>query len=64
MQIAIECNNCHKPYSVNVDEGDLERWKNGEAIQRAMPYLTVSHRELLISGTCGFCFDEMFKEEE
>jgi hypothetical protein len=49
---------------VLVKKTDLQAWKNGEYIQNAMPYLNVDERELLISGTCGPCFDNMFPEED
>ena len=43
---------------------DMGRWQNGSLIQDAMPYLSADERELLISGTCGTCFDKMFGSEE
>ena len=47
-----------------VNEDDYTSWENGELIQNAMPYLSADERELLISGTCGTCFDNMFGSEE
>jgi hypothetical protein len=49
---------CHEVFTIRVAEADFQRWNT---IQNAMPYLGASDRELLISGTCGTCFDEMFK---
>jgi hypothetical protein len=46
-----------------VDPEDLKRWEGGELIQNAMPYVSAGDRELMISGTCGPCFDEMFGDE-
>ena len=43
-----------------VENDDYQSWQNGKLIQDAMPYLTISQRELLISGICGTCFDKMF----
>ena len=43
---------------------DVTAWENGELIQNAMPYLSADEREVLISGTCGPCFDRMFGGEE
>jgi len=40
----------------------LIKWKNGELIQNVMPYLNEDERELLISGTCGKCFDKIFSD--
>ncbi len=42
---------------------DYKAWENGKVIQDAMPYLTPGEREVLISGTCGSCFDKMFGGE-
>jgi hypothetical protein len=41
-------------------------WKEGKIshIQDALPELSADNRELLISGVCGECFDNMFKGEE
>tara|TARA_Y100000310_G_C20387451_1_gene671140 strand:+ start:362 stop:508 length:147 start_codon:yes stop_codon:yes gene_type:complete len=46
-----------------VNSKDFISWNNGSYIQNAMPYLSADERELLISGTCGPCFDVMFAEE-
>lgn len=59
--IRVKCNSCQKIYELKCYQEDLERWRDGDLIQRAMPYLSVDDRELLISQTCGKCFDEMFK---
>ena len=55
---------CGDRQTVLVKKTDLRAWKNGEYIQNAMPYLNVDERELLISGTCGPCFDNMFPDED
>jgi hypothetical protein len=47
---------------VNVD--DYNQWQGGKLVQDAFPYLSADEREILISGTCGPCFDAMFSEEE
>jgi hypothetical protein len=59
-----QCLHCHKVFGLAYDDQDYQRWKGGELIQRAMPYLTADQRELLISGVCGECFDKMFTPEE
>ena len=59
------CRKCGESQTVLVKKTDLRAWKHGgEYIQTAMPYLTVDERELLISGTCGPCFDNMFPDED
>ena len=47
---------------IHVFPDDVTDWQNGKLIQDAMPYLSADERELIISGTCGKCFDEMFGE--
>ena len=58
------CPLCRKQQSVFVKKEQLEKWKNGMLIQTAFPELSVSHRELLQTGTCDTCWDNMFSAEE
>ena len=60
--IAVMCNVCNESHIVRVKSKDYDRFSIGELIQNASPYLTPNERELLISGTCGKCFDEMFSK--
>jgi hypothetical protein len=47
-----------------VNPKDLSDWKSEKKyIQDAMPYLSDSEREILISKTCGECFDKIFPQE-
>ena len=63
--VVSRCRKCGDAKTMLVKKTDLQAWKNGgEYIQTAMPYLTVDERELLISGTCGPCFDNMFPDED
>lgn len=58
------CKTCSKRIMLQFSASDYRRWKSGELIQRAMPYLTADERELLMTGQCGKCFDKMFEEVE
>lgn len=58
-----KCIECGELKTVEVNEGDYNDWLNGELIQQVMPYLTADERELLMSGICGTCFDEIFAED-
>ena len=58
------CNRCKDQVEMKVHVEDVTAWENGELIQNAMPYLSADEREVLISGTCGPCFDRMFGGEE
>ena len=54
------CRQCEVSVELFVNRQDMVDWTGGKYIQDAMPYLSVSEREILISGTCGDCFDKMF----
>jgi len=55
------CRLCGKLVEMLVNSKDLSDWKSEKKyIQDAMPYLSDSEREILISKTCGECFDKMF----
>ena len=60
----VNCIQCHQPQHIEARTADLDAWIGGELIQVAMPYLTADEREILISGVCGTCFDDMFGGEE
>ena len=64
-EVTVVCRSCRVPHSLLVSISDLHSWKvQGKYIQDAMPYLSADERELLISQTCGVCWDEMFGECE
>lgn len=56
----VRCDNCRNRFPIEVVYTDYMAWRNGAVIQNAMPYLTADEQELLISATCGTCWDEMF----
>lgn len=59
------CKMCKGVGYFKADPKDIYEWKeNGMMIQKALPYLNADIRELLISGTCGKCFDDLFGEIE
>ena len=59
----IRCIHCKKEYTVSFTEEGYKNWAAGMVIQKAMPEVPVADRELLISHTCGECFDEIFRED-
>ena len=61
MNYNVQCWRCKQNHVVTFNRNDYLRWKDGWPIQEAMPYLTADEGELLVSGTCGTCFDAMFK---
>lgn len=61
---SIECRKCKALSYVVLDDLAVMKWHGGMYAQDAFPELDASTRELLISKTCGPCFDEMFSTEE
>lgn len=56
---------CGRTYRLILPDAGYGGWISGSVnIQRAMPHVPKEERELLISGTCGECWDEMFPPEE
>ena len=62
IDIEITCPFCGADHTVEVNLAQYEAWQNGELIQNAMPDLTPTEREQLISGLCPKCQAEMFGE--
>jgi hypothetical protein len=62
--VAVPCRRCHTVHDLTVNVEKFVSWQAGELIQDALPELSLDERELLISGTCGACFDELFPEED
>lgn len=58
--IRSNCPFCGKTHEVEVDYRPFQRWQDGELIQYAMPHLTPTQREQLISGICPKCQDSVF----
>ena len=61
--LEVTCNKCFKTYVVFFKADDYNDWIDTKGfIQDLMPYLSASERELLLSGTCGECFDKWTQE--
>ena len=59
----VKCRDCGITFHLDVLDTDITKYRAGAYVQVAFPYLTSAERELLISGTCGTCFDKMFPED-
>ena len=57
------CNMCDTQHEIWVEDDDYKAWENGKMCQDAFPYLDAGQREILISGTCGRCFDLLFEAD-
>ena len=64
IEVGIVCPCCGKEHFVVVDEEEFMAWENGELIQNAMPSLSATEREQLISHICPKCQASIFGEEE
>lgn len=61
MVLEAKCDRCAENHQLRVNEQDYIDWQNGKHIQDAMPYIPAEAREVLISGICGECFDDLFQ---
>lgn len=63
-QLVAKCNHCNKTSILSgITQDALTKWQGGGLIQNVFTHLNPGERELLVSGTCGPCFDQMFGEE-
>jgi hypothetical protein len=56
------CRACAAIILVPVTMDQLDRWTHGTMLQDAFSNLSPDLRELFLSGFCGPCFDNLFKE--
>jgi len=61
--ISMVCPFCGKEHVVRVNEKAYYEWRNGALIQNAMPTLSATEREQLISEICPACQDNLFGED-
>jgi hypothetical protein len=60
MQLEIQCQTCKEIKILEVEPEAFEKYKRGEShVQKLFPNLSIEERELLISRTCGPCFDNL-----
>lgn len=64
--ITVKCRPCWcgKVAEVTVVRSEYEAWQAGGLIQRVMPSLDESKRELLITGTCDECWEQLRDEDD
>lgn len=58
--IGVHCTQCGTGHEFTVTAPNYFRWRNGELVQNAFPEIPREDRELLVSGTCGECFNNQF----
>lgn len=60
--IKVTCPRCGKTFIVFVDLGGIEKYENGMPIQDAFPTTSTDAREMLLSGFCPNCWEDVFGE--
>ena len=63
MEVFMYCPMCGKEHSVVVDFYGYCAWQSGELIQNALPELSPTEREQLISNLCPECQEKIFGGE-
>ena len=58
------CRFCGKEVTVQAEEEKFSRLDAGAHVQDVFPDLGVNYRELMISGICGECFDQIFENDD
>ena len=61
--LRVTCSSCGDVTVFKLAPSDVKAWQDGKHIQNVWPMMSVDDRELLLSGTCGPCFDRMFPDE-
>lgn len=59
LRLLLECRLCRRTFTVECNGEDYQAWLDGALAQDVLGYLTADERELLISETCGECFDNL-----
>ena len=62
--VAVPCRQCKEATDLTVNIEGFIAWQGGELIQNALPELNADQRELLISGICPKCWEQMFPSDE
>ena len=61
----IRCRHCRESYIVPISEQEYLNWiKKGTFVQDEFSKLDSNERELLISQTCGNCWNKIFNTDE
>lgn len=63
LSLAVKCRTCGEYIYLSVREQDYNEWvgDNPRHVQDVFPYLNASEREMLITQTCGDCWNKMFR---
>ena len=59
--VSVDCIECHHSFTIPMTEAQEKRWRGGALIQNVLPEFVP--REILISGYCDSCFEELFSDD-
>ncbi len=62
--VEVQCGRCGKTLAVAFTAEQEEKWRAGTLLQKVALNLSLDDREILISGTCGNCWRELFEDED
>ena len=62
-RVTTTCPLCQNSRTIEVPEAGLQAWEQGALIQDAMPELSPSDREALMTGICDTCWDAQWGDE-
>lgn len=63
--VGIECPRCHNVITIPITEEELLSWNpEEEFVQNKFPQLSPSEREMLLSGICEKCWDDLIVIED
>ena len=60
LRLMVDCPFCGKTSYVEVKQADFDAWEAGALAQDVFEYLTATEREILISGLCEDCQNNIF----
>lgn len=64
MKIEKRCPHCGKLQTLEVNEVQFSDWLAGKNTQIAFPDLSADQREILMSGICPECWEDIFQDED
>jgi hypothetical protein len=64
-ELILTCAKCGKEFTIEATDEQFKMLQShAYHIQDIFPEVSPDIRELFISGICGECFDDLFKDEE
>lgn len=64
IEISKECNVCKHSITFSVSENGYRQFLKGTHVQVALPGVAAGLREMLLSGICPKCWDELFNDKK